>query len=157
MKKIINRKFFLFLTMLSYLAIDNSKARKNEDIFMSLKSSEVNLRASPSKDFVALYTYKLKYMPVKVIGGYDKWFNIVDKDGDSGWVSENLVSKIKTVITLNNIQFLYSSPDKTAIKTYKVEKNVVARLVKCKEFRCKVKIGKIKGWLDKKDIWGFVE
>lgn len=145
---------YLFLILI-LINTNTSYAKTNEVSFMSLKSSEVNLRAGPNKNFVTLYTYKLKYMPVKIVGEYDKWFNIIDKDGDSGWISENLTSRIRTVITLNEIQFLYSNYNDTAIPIYKVEKNVIAKLIKCKKSKCKVKIGKIKGWLNKNDIWGF--
>lgn len=148
---------YLFFVIILHKNAFSSNAKITEVSFMSLKSSEVNLRAGPNKNFITLYTYKLKYMPVKVIGEYDKWFNVVDKDGDSGWVSENLVSRIRTIITLHDVQFLYSNYSDVAIPIYRVEKNVVARLVKCKGFRCKVKIGKVKGWLNKSDIWGFDE
>ena len=147
--------FYLFFIAILHKNAFASNVKMAEGVFMSLKSSEVNLRAGPNKNFITLYVYKLKYMPVKVIGEYDKWFNIVDKDGNSGWISENLVSRIRTVITLQDIQFLYSNYSDVAIPIYRVEKNVVARLIKCKESRCKVKIGKVKGWLNKSDIWGF--
>ena len=152
----INIKYLFFIIILSR----NTFAfitKNNKNLFMSLKSSEVNLRAGPNKNFITLYTYKLRYMPVKVIGEYDKWFNIIDKDGDSGWVIENLVSRVRTVITLQDIQFLYSNYSDIAIPIYRVEKNVILHLIKCKKSRCKVKIGKIKGWLNKSDIWGFDE
>lgn len=148
---------YLFFTVILHENTFGSNAKLAVGSFMSLKSSEVNLRAGPNKNFITLYTYKLKYMPIKVIGEYDKWFNIIDKDGDSGWVSENLVSRIRTIITLKDIQFLYSNYSDVTIPIYRVEKNVIARLIKCKKSRCKVKIGKIKGWLNKSDIWGFNE
>lgn len=150
----ITVKYLFFIIILHKNAF-SSNTKITKVSFMSLKSSEVNLRAGPNKNFITLYTYKLKYMPVKVIGEYDKWFNVVDKDGDAGWVSENLVSRIRTIITLHDVQFLYSNYSDVAIPIYRVEKNVIARLVRCKESRCKVKIGKVKGWLNKSDIWGF--
>ncbi|MDR1498999.1 MAG: SH3 domain-containing protein [Rickettsiales bacterium] len=124
---------------------------------MSLKSTEVNMRGGPGTDFSILYTYKSRFMPVKVVGEYDKWFKIVDKDDDGGWISGHLLSKTRTVITLNDVQILYSNYNREAYPIYKVKKNVIARLLKCKGDRCKVKIGKVKGWLDKNCIWGHNE
>lgn len=155
MRKMVS--IFILIEFILYLNINFSYAFKKNDInnFMSLKAKEVNLRAGPNKDFVILYTYRLRYMPIKVIGEYDKWFNIIDKDGDKGWINENLVSKAKFIITINDKQTLYFNNSEESFPIYMVEKNVVGKLIKCKNNRCKVKIGKIKGWLNKKDIWGF--
>lgn len=126
-----------------------------EDVtYRSLKFNEVNSRSGPRIDFPVLYIYKLRGMPVKVIGEYDKWFKIVDKDGDTGWVSEHLLSKARTVIVVKDGEMLYSNYNDDAYPIYKIEKNVVAKLVRCKGERCKIKIGKIKGWTNKGAIWG---
>lgn len=151
-------KIILLIIFINFLFENNVFSKEKEIIvYMSLKANEVNLRGGPNKDFPILYTYKAKNMPVKVVGEYDKWLKIIDKDGDSGWINEYLLSKTKTVITLDEIQILYSNYNKEAYPIYRVEKNVIAKLLKCKESRCKVKIKKIKGWLDKKSIWGYEE
>ena len=148
------KKIFLTITILLNF-LNNSFSK--EIIYMSLKPNKVNLRSGPNKDFSILYTYELRFMPVKIVVEYDNWFKIVDKDGDSGWISEQLLSKARTIITLNDMQLLYSNYNKEAYPIYRVEKNVVAKLLKCKENRCKVKIKKIKGWFDKNTIWGYDE
>jgi SH3-like domain-containing protein len=127
------------------------KATEN---FMSLKANEVNIRSGPGRGFSIVYTYKLKHVPVRLMGKYDKWFKIADRDGDIGWVSESLLSKIRTVITINEAQLLYYSFTESSFPLCRVEKNVVGRLIKCKKRRCMVKIGKTTGWLSKSDIWG---
>lgn len=149
MKKI----FQIIVIFFSFLNVSFSK----EIVYMSLKPNKVNLRSGPNKEFPILYIYQLKFMPVKITGEYDNWFKIVDKDGDVGWISEQLLSKARTIITLNDMQLLYSNYNKEAYPTYRLGKNVIAKFLKCKENRCKVKIGKIKGWLNKSDIWGFDE
>ena len=141
-----------------FLCFSKTYARTADDVvYMSLKFNEVNFRAGPSMDFPILFTYRLRYAPVKVVGEYDNWFKVVDKDGDSGWVSEHLLSKFRSFITLNDIQILYSSYKDGAYPIYKVEKNVVGKLIKCKEDMCKVKIDGEKGWISKYDIWGYEE
>ncbi|MDR1494801.1 MAG: SH3 domain-containing protein [Rickettsiales bacterium] len=122
--------------------------------FVALRSDETNVRAGPGKNFPIVHVYKLKHMPMRVTGEYDKWLKVVDLDGDSGWLSENLSLKIRTVITIKPEQFLYHNFDNIAYPTHRVEKNIVGRLLKCKKHRCKVKIGKITGWLDRSGIWG---
>lgn len=148
------KKIFIFI-ILFFIFVNNGFAKGS--VYMSLKSNKVNLRGGPNKDFPLLYIYRLKSMPVKVVGEYDKWYKVIDKDGDSGWISEHLLSKTRTIITLDEIQILYSNYNKEAYPIYRVQKNVIAKLLKCKENRCKIKINKIKGWLDKSSIWGYDE
>lgn len=120
-----------------------------------LKSNEVNLRSGPNKDFPLLITYKMKNMPIHVIDKYDNWYKVIDKDGDKGWVIANLISdRSKTVITLQD-QLLFSNHNKEAYPIYRVEKNVVFKLHKCKKTRCKVSKQDITGWLNKETIWGY--
>jgi SH3-like domain-containing protein len=136
---------------------NNVLAKKTEESFMSLKFNEVNVRAGPSVEFPLILSYKTALLPVKVVAEYDNWYKIIDMDGDGGWVRKNLLSNYRTIITISD-GIIYSSPYEEAYPKYKVEKNVVLGLVKCKENRCKVviKLGKNKdkGWLDKKIIWG---
>jgi SH3-like domain-containing protein len=122
--------------------------------FVALRSSEVNMRAGPGKDFPIIYVYRLKHMPLRVTGEYDKWLRVMDMDGDMGWISEGLSIKLRTVLTLNDSQFLYHSFHSASYPTHMVEKNVVGKLLKCRQQRCRVRIGKIKGWLNRSDIWG---
>lgn len=143
----------IFCKFLLYIFFISSAFAKDV-VYRSLKFNEVNSRSGPKIDFPVLYIYKLRGMPVKVIGEYDKWFKIVDKDGDSGWVSEHLLSKTRMIIVIKDGEMLYSNYNDSAYPISKIEKNVVAKLVKCKSDRCKIKIGKIKGWVNESAIWG---
>ena len=145
------KTFYKFLLLYIFIT---SLAPAEEVVFRSLKFNEVNSRGGPRIDFPVLYIYKLRGMPVKVIGEYDKWLKIVDKDGDAGWVSEHLLSKMRTIIVVKDGEMLYSNYNEDAYPISKIEKNVVAKLVKCKIGRCKVKVGKVKGRVDKNAIWG---
>lgn len=145
----------IFLILFFLMVGINRGFANGEQVYMSLKFNEVNFRAGPSLDFPILFTYRLKYAPVKVVSEYDNWIKVIDKDGDAGWVSEHLISKFRSFITINDIQILYSSYKNDSYPLYKVEKNVVGKLIKCKENMCKVKIGDNKGWLEKSDIWGY--
>lgn len=149
-------KTLLLLILLSFNLFSTSLfAAKKDQIYGSLKFSKINSRGGPGLDFPVVYSYILENMPVRIIGEYDKWFKIMDKDGDIGWVSEHLISKKRTVIVINNEELLYSSSSKESYPTHKIEKNVVAKLIKCKKNRCKIKVGDVKGWINKTSIWGY--
>jgi SH3-like domain-containing protein len=151
MKKIII--LFLFIFNGSYIAL----AKKTEESFLSLKFNEVNVRAGPSLEFPLILTYSVKFLPVKVVAEYDNWYKIIDLDGDGGWVRKNLLANYRTIIVTKDT-LIFSGQNKEAYPKYKVEKNVILTLIKCKENRCKVSIKnekhKDKGWIDRDSIWG---
>ncbi|MDR2777336.1 MAG: SH3 domain-containing protein [Rickettsiales bacterium] len=134
---------------------EESPGTKEGGDFVALRASETNLRAGPGKHFPVVYVYKLRHMPLRVLGEYDKWLRVIDMDGDSGWVNEGLTTKLRTVITINTEQFMYHNFDQISYPTHRVEKSVVARLLGCKKHRCRVSIGKTRGWINKSDLWGY--
>ncbi len=144
-------KFLIFFLLFTKFVFAEDR------LYMSLKFNEVNFRAGPGMDFPILFTYRLKYSPVKIVGEYDNWFKVIDKDGDSGWVSEHLLSKFRSFITIKDIQYIYSSYKDDAYPIFRIEKNLTGKLIKCKNDRCKIKINGIKGWIDKDGIWGYEE
>ncbi len=129
---------------------------KPEEGYVSLKSTKVNVRSGPSKDFLILYVYNLPGMPLRKIGTFENWIKVQDKDESIGWIQENLISKIRTVITLKQPTILYKKIlRKRYIPIAKIHRNVVLTLLKCKADVCMVKISKKKGWVYKNQIWGY--
>ncbi len=125
---------------------------------MSSKYDEVNVRSGPGKSFKIIYRYKVKGLPLIVLGKYDNWYKVKDLKNNIGWVSDHLLSKTRTVITLNENNFIFK--DKKIAKSYplfKADKNVTLKLIKCSKDVCKVNIKKKNGWIRKSDIWGWDE
>lgn len=160
-KSILIFYFYLILLLALLLLItflyrkSNSFAKKNNlDIFVSLKTRGVNARAGPGRDFRILYNYRLNHMPLRVLGEYDKWLKVVDWNGDISWVKESLTSKTRYVLTLKEEQLLYFGDNEEAFPIGRIRGKLAAKLLKCKNRRCEVKIGKIRGWLNGSEIWG---
>lgn len=151
-----NYFFIFFLMIISQNAFSSSFYKENK--YMSLKYDEVNIRSGPGKNFKIIYRYKVKGLPVIVLGKYDNWYKIKDLKNNVGWVSDHLLSKARTVITLNKDNFIFK--DKRIAKSYplfKADKNVVLRFNKCGRDVCKVEVNKKSGWIRKTDIWGWDE
>lgn len=122
--------------------------------FVSLKSNETNLRTGPSKNYPIKWVIKSKGEPVEVVSEFEQWREIKDKDGDSGWVHETMLSGNRyVVVTGDSSQFLYRNDDGEK-KIAKIDPGVRARLLKCNENRCYVSIDKHKGWVVRETLWG---
>lgn len=147
-------KKYLFIFLILYFNKEIiGKVENNQ--FVSLKFEQTNVRAGPSSDFPITINYKLQSIPMQILEEYDSWYKILDSDNEIGWVKSHLISKIRTVIVLEDT-FLYSKYNKESYPIYKIEKNVILKFIKCKKNRCKVFYNKkIIGWINKDSIWGF--
>ena len=83
--------------------------------YVSLKSDEVNVRRGPSLSHRIDWVYKRRNMPVEVYGEYENWRRIRDIDGAGGWVHYTLISGVRNVIIINDMQPLYSKPDPNSL------------------------------------------
>lgn len=146
-------KVKIFIIFFVALFANNLFAEDN-NLFVSLRSNEVNLRVGPGNEYPIKYVYKIKAMPLKVLGEYEGWYKVVDKDNDEGWVSKNLTMKARYVIVKNGTQILYKKDDLESNPIFRLEENVVAKLDKCKKNWCKVEVNDKSGWLESKNIWG---
>ena len=152
MRKLI--VFLMFLSVLFFGINANANVFNDRTFFVSLRSDKANLRTGPGSEYPIKYVYHLKGLPLEVLGEYESWYNIRDKDGDEGWINQNLVTKKRTVVIINGTQILYSSNNKDSRPLNRLEKNVIAKLKKCKKDFCKVEIKKRRGWIKKENIWG---
>ncbi|GHT99135.1 hypothetical protein FACS1894126_5180 [Alphaproteobacteria bacterium] len=121
--------------------------------FMSLKSSQINLRVGPGKEYPISWTFMWANLPVMVIAEFDQWRKIKFLDGTEGWVHQNMVSKKNTVIVTAENAVIYERPFKSP-PIAKVEKNVICRVLKKENNWIKVEVNKIKGWIDASCVWG---
>lgn len=122
--------------------------------FVSLKGSEGNVRRGPSLRHRIDWVFKQRGMPLRVIGEYEHWRQVQDRDGVGGWVHYSLLSGVRTAIVDQDLMPLYSRADpESQINAY-LEAGVVARIESCGPVWCRLKADGIRGWTTKETIWG---
>lgn len=122
-------------------------------IFISLKSSEVNMRVGPGKEYPIVWIFMRANLPMMLVAEFDQWRKVKFIDSTEGWVHKNMLSKKNTAIVSENNAILYkyaSSSNPIAI----VEKNVIMRILKRESNWIKIEINNLKGWIQKKYLWG---
>ena len=83
------------LTVLVLMAFFTVSASAAE--YVSVKKDGVNIRSGPNTKEEVLWEV-FKDFPLQVITRKGKWAQVVDFEGDKGWVYTPLLSKQKTVI-----------------------------------------------------------
>ncbi len=151
MKK--DNKFFLSLII--YFFLSNSQSLGIEVTnFLSLKTSEVNLRQGPSFEYPIILTYKKKYLPILILDKSETWKKVKDHENNTGWIHISQLSKKKTAINIKKNSILYKKPTFYSKPIAQLEIGRLVIIKKCKIEWCKISSGNFKGWVDKNSLWG---
>ena len=122
--------------------------------FVSLASSEANMRAGPGNRYPIKWVYHRAGLPVQIIAEYDMWRKIRDHKGTEGWMYSSLLSGKRTVLVSNAQTTLHRHSRSDSRQLLIAEKDVLGKLIGCEPGWCRVKIDGTKGWLKRGTVWG---
>jgi SH3-like domain-containing protein len=137
--------------MLGTASADTSAAVQH---YVTLRASEVNLRAGPGEQFPIQWVYRRKGLPVEVIGKSDVWRKIRDWQGTEGWVHQRMLIEVRTVIVRGAVRPQHSDPDPASAIVARAEPGVIAKLLECRGAWCRVETSDVRGWLGRNEVWG---
>ena len=155
----LNIKKILLIIALSFLSVNASAALREveeKNYFSSLRSAETNVRAGPGQHYPIKFTFKAKAVPVRVINEYDNWCEIEDYEGQSGWVSQNLLTKKRMLLVRTSKPFIdmYAKNNEKSRVVFHLENNVTGEYLKCVDNWCAIKVSDKKGWVKKNEVFG---
>lgn len=123
--------------------------------YASLRSNKVYLREGPTFQHRILFIYERKDYPVEVLASYETWRRVRDADGTIGWVSQSMLSDVRTVLIIGKTRAdIRDAPYAAGSVIAKADPGVVARLKACKPQFCEISASGLKGWIDRTRIWG---
>ena len=134
--------------------------------FVTLKSSEVNMRTGPSNRYPIKWVYQRKSYPLEVIAEFGAWRKVQDMDKTQGWIHDALLTGRKNAVIINNKinsksyklrkkeMVLLRHPNNSAYPILRIGLGTIASVQKCNKKWCKVKISQQDGWIEKSNIWG---
>jgi SH3-like domain-containing protein len=127
----------------------------SEEIFLSLKKNQVNVRYGPSLESPIKFVYKKINLPIKQIDKKENWRRIIDSKNNSGWIHWSQLKKNNSIIPLEE-KILFKNPSNFSKPLAKIKKGRVLILQKCDGIWCKVKSENFKGWIKTDNIWGSI-
>ena len=125
--------------------------------YVSLRSSEINVRRGPGLDYRKDWVFRRRGLPVRVVDEYGDWRRIVDMDEAGGWVYHAMITGQRTVVFTSDNVLFREDPAETSAATARAELGVVARLRACSQDWCEVESDGHEGWVPKTMIWGVDE
>lgn len=125
--------------------------------FMTLKSDEVNMRTGPGFRFPITYVYTRKGLPVEVVREFDVWREVIDHEGERGWMHSSTLSLKRMGLVMEDGVEVLRSDDEPGEVVALAEKGAVVRLPVCGSDWCRIEAERIKGWIQKRHLWGVFE
>jgi SH3-like domain-containing protein len=126
--------------------------------FVSLRSSEANMRAGPGLRYPVLWVYERRGLPLEVMRETDRWREVRDPDGATGWMHVSMLtnSERRAVVRADAPQVLWRRPEADAEGVARVQPGVIVKLLQCPRegSQCRVEAGRFQGWLDRSVLWG---
>ena len=125
----------------------------NENYYLMLKNSKVNVRMGPGLDYPVKFIYKKKYLPVKIIDKKENFRKVIDHKKNSGWIHISQLKKVNSVIVLSN-RILFKKPTFNSKPIANIESGKLFVLEKCKKNWCEVSSQNYSGWISMDNVWG---
>lgn len=122
---------------------------------ISIKGSTVNMRTQPTTASEIMWELKRGY-PLKVLQRKGRWYQVVDFEGDRGWVARSLTGNTPYFVVKSKTANMRSGP---GTKNRIVGKAQYGDLLRTRAKRSgwanvQTADGK-RGWISQKLLWGF--
>src|ERR1700735_4108109 len=115
--------------------------------FVSLQSSDVNMRVGPGTRYSINWVYKREGLPVEIIQEFDQWREIRDSEGTVGWVHKQMLQGKRTGLITGGIGVLRRAPEEHGGPLLRADPGVIGRLLECEKDWCRIQIAGRKGWI----------
>lgn len=145
----------LLIIACSFLLTAFSKEKLPIPRFVSIKSSEANIRFGPSYNYPIKWVFIRKNEPIEITAEFEQWRKIRDFSAEEGWIHESILNSQRfAIIKSKKPQNIYKTPAKDAPILLIAENQVRLKLLTCKSGWCKIKIDGYKGWIEQASLWG---
>jgi SH3-like domain-containing protein len=126
--------------------------------FVSLDTTEANMRRGPEERFPIEWVYKRKGWPLQVIGEYGHWRRVRDRDGATGWMHRVLLTGRRTGAVSVSRTTMFEKPGGEGRVIAYLNEDVQGPLIECRPEWCLMSAagrgGEAEGWVRAVDLWG---
>lgn len=131
-------------------------AQENEaPYWATIRTTELNMRAGPAKEYPIRWVYKRKGLPLKVIRVHEGWRLVRDPDGVEGWMTANLLSRTRGALVIGSgLAAMRDNPSASGELKWNLEPGVVGKLGDCESGWCEFEVGGRSGYVRQDRLWG---
>lgn len=126
--------------------------------FVSLRAEEANIRTGPGEQYPIKWTYQRQGLPLEITAEFHHWRRVRDWQGTEGWMHSSMLSGRRAFIVVGSGEPvpIRTDPNTSAGVVAEVEPKVIGQIEECPKGGawCRVKIERVKGWMERKAMWG---
>ena len=121
----------------------------------SIAAGQALMRTGPDRTYPAVWLYKRRDLPVRVLQVVGPWRRVQEQDGSSGWMLASLLAARRTgVVVAGGLRPIRSGPSGDSDLLWQAEPGVIGRISKCDGQYCRIQIGEKIGYIEQGGIWG---
>ena len=123
--------------------------------YVSTRKGEVNARGGPGEDYKLLWTFHATGIPLQVVEETFDWRRVCDPEGGLGWIHRRTVEGDRRVMNLRDVEVpISAAPKPGARQVALLAARATAALETCKDGWCRIKAGKVSGFVPQALVWG---
>ncbi|HWI86069.1 MAG TPA: SH3 domain-containing protein [Sphingomonas sp.] len=146
---------FILAAMLAVVAADPLAAQERPlPYWASISAGQAMMRAGPDRSYPALWLYKRRDLPVRVLQIMGPWRRVQERDGSAGWMLATLLAARRTAIITGSLRPIRAEPRSDAQVLWRAEPGVVGRISRCDGQYCRIQIGEKTGFIEQSGLWG---
>lgn len=146
----------LLAAALSLLVAPAAAEERAVPYWASIAKGEALMRAGPDRSYPALWLYKRRDLPVRVLQIHGVWRRVAEQDGTTGWMLATLLAARRTGIVAGGTRPIRKAADASSDMLWQAEPGVVGRLTGCDGRWCRIQIGARQGYIEQAALWGTV-
>lgn len=120
----------------------------------SIAANEAMMRTGPDRTYPALWIYKRRDLPLRVLQIEGAWRRVQEQDGTSGWMLASLLSAKRAAVVSGMFRPIREARDDGSRLLWQAAPGVVGRITKCDGQWCRIAIGERAGYIQQSGLWG---
>jgi SH3-like domain-containing protein len=153
----LKRAFFAIVLALGLLAQTGAEAQRERrpPYWISITAGDALMRSGPGENYPALWRYRRRGLPMRVVETYPNWRKLRDPEGATGWMMVRLLSDQRTaLVTGAEPRPLHERADAASPVRYRAEPGVVGRIQGCAGGWCELDVAGRRGFIRAEQVWG---
>jgi SH3-like domain-containing protein len=148
------RPLILAATLAATITAPLAAQERPVPYWASIAAGQALMRTGPDRTYPALWLYKRRDLPVRVLQVMGPWRRVQEQDGSSGWMLASLLAARRTAVITDRYRPIMSEPGTSGRLLWQAEPGVIGRISKCDGQYCRIQIGEKVGYIEQSGLWG---
>ncbi|WP_404712517.1 SH3 domain-containing protein [Sphingomonas sp. MMS24-J13] len=146
------KRITILLAMLT--AAPASAQVRTVPYWASIAAAEAMMRTGPDRSYPAIWVYKRRDLPLRVLQIEGAWRRVQEQDGTSGWMLASLLSAKRAAVVTGTYRPIREARDDGSRLLWQAAPGVVGRISQCDGQWCRIAIGARTGYIPQSGLWG---